>query len=88
MVHRFFELLFNTKIREFSVAVNHVSFGSFVISVISTIWLIITIEIALGFNGMQKAGFKSAGERIIIEDSPNDSGTTFFCNLCLAAFDR
>lgn len=88
LVHRFFELLFNTKIRAFSVAVNHVSFGSFVISIISTIWLIITIAIALGFNGMQKAGFKSAGERIIIEDSPNDSGTTFFCNLCLAAFDN
>lgn len=83
LVHRFFELLFNTGIRAFRVAVNHVSFGSFVISIISTIWLIVTIAIALGFNGMQKAGFKSAGEQIIIEDSPNDSGATFLVTYVL-----
>ena len=77
LVHRFWEVLVNTGISAFSVAANHVSFGSFIISIISTIWLIITIVIAFGFNGMQKAGFKSAGEQIIIEDSPNDSGATF-----------
>ena len=83
LVHRFLELLANTGISAFSVAVNHVSFGRFIISIISTIWLIITIAIALGFNGMQKAGFKSAGEQIIIEDSPNDSGATFLVTYVL-----
>lgn len=83
LVHRFFELLFNTGIRAFSVAINHVSFGGFVISIISTIWLIITIAIALGFTGMQKAGFRSTGEKIIIEDSPNDSGATFLVTYVL-----
>jgi len=83
LVHRFWEVLVNTGISAFSVAVNHVSFGSFIISIISTIWLIITIVIALGFNGMQKAGFKSAGEQIIIEDSPNYSGATFLVTYVL-----
>ncbi len=83
LVRSFFELLTNTGIRAFSIAVNHVSFGNFVISIISTIWLIITIAIELGFNGMQKAGFKSAGEQIIIEDSPNDSGATFLVTYVL-----
>lgn len=83
LVRSFFELLANTGIRAFSIAVNHISFGSFVISIISTIWLIITIAIALGFNGMQKAGFKSAGEQIIIKDSPNDSGATFLVTYVL-----
>ena len=54
LVHRFWEVLVNTGISAFSVAANHVSFGSFIISIISTIWLIITIVIAFGFNGMQK----------------------------------
>ena len=83
LVHRFWEVLVNTGISAFSVAANHVSFGSFIISIISTIWLIITIVIAFGFNGMQKAGFKSAGEQIIIEDSPNDSGATFLVTYVL-----
>lgn len=83
LVHRFWEVLVNTGISAFSIAVNHVSFGSFIISIISTIWLIITIVIALGFNGMQKAGFKSAGEQIIIKDSPNDSGATFLVTYVL-----
>ena len=73
LVHRFWEVLVNTGISAFSVAANHVSFGSFIISIISTIWLIITIVIAFGFNG----------EQIIIEDSPNDSGATFLVTYVL-----
>lgn len=83
LIDRFFKLWVDTGIRAFSVAANHVSFGGFVVSIMSTIWLIITIVVALGFNGMQKAGFKSAGEQIIIEDSPNDSGATFLVTYVL-----
>lgn len=40
-------------------------------------WLFATLIIAIGFRGMQKSGFKSAGEQILIEDSQNDSGDNF-----------
>lgn len=83
LVSRFFKLLVDMGIGAFIVAANHDSFGGFVISIISAIWLIITIAVALGFNEMQKAGFKSAGEKIVIEDSPNDSGATFLVTYVL-----
>lgn len=83
LVRSFFGLLADTGIRAFGTAVNHIFFGSFVISVISTIWLIITVVIALGFQGMQKAGFKSAGEQITIEDLPGDNGAAFLVTYVL-----
>lgn len=39
--------------------------------------------IAFGFNGIQKAGFKAAGEQIIIEETTNDSGATFLVTYVL-----
>lgn len=67
----------------FSIALNHVSFGGFVVSLMGICWLALTISIALGFNGMQKAGFNAMGEKIIIEDAPNDSGATFLVTYVL-----
>lgn len=83
LIYSFFELLINNGIKSFSVAINHTSFGSFIITIIGSIWLLFTVAIALGFNGIQKAGFKSAGEQIIIEDSHNDSGATFLMTYVL-----
>lgn len=67
----------------FGVAIKNAVFGGFVISTIGIVWLFMTIIIAFGFNGMQKAGFKSAGEQIIIEEAPNDSGATFLVTYVL-----
>ena len=67
----------------FVIAIQHSSFGGFVVSFIGTVWLALTIVIALGFKGIQKSGFKSAGEQIIIEESPNDSGATFLVTYVL-----
>lgn len=83
LIYKFIDIWSKTGIKAFAIAINHTSFGGFVVSVISIIWLMITIMIALGFNGIQKAGFKSAGEQIIIEDSPNDSGATFLVTYVL-----
>ena len=66
-----------------SIAVKNENFGSFVIFIISLMWLLATFIIAIGFRGMQKSGFKSAGEQILIEDSPNDSGATFLVTYVL-----
>ncbi len=66
-----------------SIAVKNENFGGFVIFIISFIWLLVTFIIAIGFRGMQKSGFKSAGEQILIEDSPNDSGATFLVTYVL-----
>lgn len=67
----------------FSIALNNASFGGFVVSFMGICWLILTIAIALGFNGMQKSGFKAAGEKILIEEAPNDSGATFLVTYVL-----
>lgn len=60
-----------------SIAVKNKNFGGVVIFIISLMWLFATLIIAIGFRGMQKSGFKSAGEQILIEDSQNDSGDNF-----------
>lgn len=83
LIHKFIDICDKSGINAFSVAIKHPSFGGFVVSTISTIWLMVTIVIALGFNGMQKAGFKSAGEQIIIEEAPNDGGATFLVTYVL-----
>lgn len=67
----------------FLIALNHASFGGFVISVIGICWLALTIAIALGFKGMQIAGFKASGEKITIEEAPNNSGATFLVTYVL-----
>jgi hypothetical protein len=66
-----------------TTAIHHPSFGGFVVSLIGVLWLIVTIVIAMGFNGMQKSGFKSAGEQILIDDSPNDGSATFLVTYVL-----
>lgn len=83
LISEFIDSWTKTGAKAFIIAINHDSFGGFMISGIGIVWLIITVVIALGFNGMQKAGFKSAGERIIIEDSPNDGGITFLVTYVL-----
>ena len=74
LICRFFAIWDEKRIRAFGIAINHTSFGSFVIALISIAWLAILVMVAIGFRGMQKAVFQSTGE---IKDVPNDSGATF-----------
>lgn len=83
LIFKFVDACTKTGIDALRIAIHHSAFGEFVVSVIGIVWLIATVAIALGFNGIQKAGFKSAGEKIIIEDSPNDSGATFLVTYVL-----
>lgn len=55
----------------------HPMFWDMLIVLISTAWIIATIIIGLGFCGMQHAGFRSAGEMIVISEEKNDVGITF-----------
>lgn len=79
----FFNHLCSTGIDAFGIAINHIYFGSFVISTIGIAWVAIASVIAIGVNGIQKAGFKLAGEKIKIEDSTNDSGAMFLVTYVL-----
>ena len=83
LICRFIAIWEEKGIRTFAIAINHTSFGSFVVALISIAWLVISIMIALGFRGMQKAGFQSSGEKIVIENAPNDSGATFLVTYVL-----
>ena len=83
LIKKFFEVLPSKGIAIIEITVNHPSFGGFIISFVGVCWLLLAIVIALGFKGAQAAGFKSAGEKITIEDSPNDSGATFLVTYVL-----
>lgn len=80
---KFIDTCAQTGIDAFRIAIHHSAFGGCIVSVIGMFWLIITIFIALGFNGMQNAGFKADGEKIVIENSQNDSGATFLVTYVL-----
>ena len=77
LINKFVKVLFQEGTKAFEIAIHHPSFGGFVISLIGLAWLICTVLIALGFNGMQNSGFKVAGEQIIIDEINNDNGATF-----------
>ena len=83
LVYKFIDTWHKIGIKALNITIHNTFFGSFVVSIISIIWLVITIIIAFGFNGLQKAGFKSEGEQIIIEDSSNDSGAIFLVTYIL-----
>lgn len=83
LVYKFFSTFSKEGMVAFSIALNHASFGGFVVSLMGISWLFIAVIIALGFNGMQKAGFKAAGEKIVIDEMTNDSGATFLVTYVL-----
>lgn len=83
LICRFIDIFAQKGAVAFSITIKHASFGGFVISVMGICWLLFTIIIALGFNGMQEAGFIAAGEKIEIENEPNDSGATFLVSYVL-----
>ena len=65
------------------IAVANKNFGSFLIFMISFMWLLATFIIAIGFTGMQKSGFRSAGEKISIVGSPDTGNGIFLVNYLL-----
>ena len=65
------------------IAVANKNFGSFLIFMISFMWLLATFIVAIGFIGMQKSGFRSAGEKISIVGSPDTGNGIFLVNYIL-----
>ena len=65
------------------IAVANKNFGSFLIFMISLMWLFATFIIAIGFTGMQKSGFRSAGEKISIVGLPDTGNGIFLVNYVL-----
>lgn len=86
LIFDFFSTFQKSGMQTFQKVWENPNFGSFVISLVGICWLLITIFIAIGFKGMQKSGFKSAGEQIIIDESPNDYGATFLVTYVLPLF--
>lgn len=80
---KFFNCFINDGIKAFSKAVQHSLFGGFVVTFLGILWLMFTIIIALGFNGIQKSDFRAVGEKIKIEEIKNDNGATFLVTYVL-----
>lgn len=83
LICKFITIFTQNGLSAFLTAIHHASFGGLVVSALSIGWLFLTVMIAFGFNGIQKAGFKAAGEQIIIEETTNDSGATFLVTYVL-----
>ena len=66
-----------------TTAVANKNFGSFLIFVMSLIWLLATFIVAIEFKEMQKSGFRSAGEKISIVSSPDTGNGIFLVNYIL-----
>lgn len=66
-----------------TTAVANKNFGSFLIFVMSLIWLLVTFIVVIEFKEMQKSGFRSAGEKILIVGSPNAGNGIFLVNYIL-----
>lgn len=83
LISKFSASITQNGVSTFSIAINHASFGGLIVSILGILWLIFALMTAFGFKGMQKAGFKAAGEQIIIEETTNDSGATFLVTYVL-----
>lgn len=59
------------------------NFGSFLVFMISLMWLLVTFIVAIEFKEMQKSGFRSAGEKILIVGSPDTGNGIFLVNYIL-----
>ena len=62
---------------------NFPQLGDFIISVISLVYLVYASLIYKGFEGMHCTNFRSAGERVIIEEDNRDSGASFLVSFVL-----
>lgn len=66
-----------------TTAVANKNFGSFLIFVMSLIWLLVTFIVAIEFKEMQKSGFRLTGEKISIVGSPDTGNGIFLVNYIL-----
>lgn len=83
LISKFFTTLINDGVIAISLAVKHDAFGELIVSTLGIVWIVIAVVIGLGFNGIQKAGFKASGEQVIIEQTTNDSSATFLVTYVL-----
>lgn len=83
LIKKFVVSILDNGIKTFGQAVTHPAFGEFVVFLIGICWLTVTVVIAFGFKAMQTAGFKSAGEEILIDDTNNDNSATFLVTYVL-----
>lgn len=83
LVEKFFNSLKENGISTIGIAINHSALGGIIIAFISMIWLLVSVIVAIGFNGMQKGGFSSRGETIIILENHTDSGASFLVTYIL-----
>lgn len=61
----------------------HPMFGSLFVFALGGTWIIVAIFIALGFRGIQKNGFKSKGEKILLADTENEGSAIFLVTYVL-----
>lgn len=83
LIKSFFDKLFKEGIATFTVAIAYPAFWSFMLTMISVVWIILACIIYLAYRGMQNSGFASKGEMISIIEKKQDVGLSFLVSYVL-----
>lgn len=77
LILRFFYFLFHGDFSIIYKAVNNPMFGGVIISILSALWVLFTVLVAIGFRDIQTTNFEPCGENITNVVEKNDSGVIF-----------
>ena len=77
LIAMFFSWIFKGDWSVFALAIHSSSLGNVVVSVLCTLWLIVTLVVAAAFRGFQRVDFDHHGEVIVVGEEKKDSGVTF-----------
>ena len=83
LIIAFSQKLAQNGIRAFSCAYHHDMFWNAIISFICVTWIVITAIVMSAYNSMQKSGFRSAGEKIMVNEEQKDAGVSFLVSFVL-----
>ena len=83
LIAMFFSRIFKGDWSVFALAIHSSSLGNVVVSVLCTLWLIVTFVVAAAFRGFQRVDFDHHGEVIVVGEEKKDSGVTFLVSFVL-----
>ena len=83
LIWNFLLLLPHDVIEAVSKAINHQSFWPIILCLICLLWLIVSVVIYFGFSSIQRSGFRSAGETVLVGQEHHEAGVSFLVSFVL-----
>lgn len=83
LIVRFFKEIMKGEWSVLGRAWGSTSLGDVVITILCSLWFMITVIVAIGFKNVQNSGYDHHGEMINIKSEKRDSGVSFFVSFVL-----